>query len=200
MPKLLKRYNKALDRADLRPDQEQKKAVQALQGLLGALKTARPFWFWSKKDEVKGVYLHGGVGRGKSMLMDLFFEELPPGIKSRRIHFHEFMIETHDWLHARRGEGMDNLLPAYADHVAAHIKVLCFDEFHVTDVADAMILGRLFTHLFERGLVLVMTSNWAPDRLYEGGLQRALFLPFIELIKQRMEIIHLDSQTDYREA
>lgn len=147
---------------------------------------------------LNGVYLHGGVGRGKSMLMDLFFDAVKKEKKSRRVHFHAFMIETHEWLHAQRGRRVDNLLPAYARDVAKNVEVLCFDEFFVTDVADAMILSRLFTALFERGVAIVVTSNWVPERLYEGGLQRDLFLPFIALLKERMDVVHLDSERDYR--
>lgn len=203
MPKLLARYNNALDTQALSADREQEKAVHSLQRLLcevkGQARTSFLSFLTKKKADVKGVYLYGGVGRGKSMLMDLFFAELPQDVLSRRVHFHQFMIETHDWLHSRRGKDMDDLLPAYAKYVAEQVDVLCFDEFHVNDVADAMILGRLFTHLFDRGLVLVATSNWSPARLYEGGLQRDLFLPFIALLQERMEVVHLDSQTDYRE-
>jgi cell division protein ZapE len=130
--------------------------------------------------------------------MDMFFAEVPDNFKKRRIHFHEFMIETHDWLHAHRGDGLEDLLPSYARHVSDTVKILCFDEFHVTDVADAMILGRLFTALLEKGVVIVATSNWPPDNLYEGGLQRELFLPFITLLKEKMDVIHLDNNTDYR--
>lgn len=156
------------------------------------------FRMTASENDIKGVYLYGGVGRGKSMLMDLFYDFIPPTIQKRRVHFHEFMIETHDWLHQKRGDQMDDLLPAYADHVARQTKLLCFDEFHVTDVADAMILGRLFTALMEQNVVVVATSNWAPDNLYEGGLQRDLFMPFITLLKERLKIVHLDSDQDYR--
>lgn len=199
MPNLPQRYKNFLIEKNFHLDAEQERAVKSLQRLLKELAAPKSFSLFSKKKILRGVYLHGGVGRGKSMLMDLFFAELPPKIKSRRVHFHEFMIETHDWLHKYRGEGMEDLLPNYARHVAENVRVLCFDEFHVTDVADAMILGRLFTALFERGVVVVATSNWPPDNLYEGGLQRELFLPFIDLLKQRMEIVHLDHDQDYRQ-
>ena len=137
------------------------------------------------------------------MLMDLFYESLPPEVSKRRDHFHAFMIHVHDYLHARRqdsvgGEGVDQALPMLARRIADQARVLCFDEFHVTDVADAMLLGRLFEGLFDLGVVVVATSNWAPDRLYEGGLQRDRFLPFIALLQQRMEVVHLDSPVDYR--
>lgn len=199
MPDLDKRYKDVLVENGWKADGFQQKAVDELQRLLADLKVTKGFWPFGKKSDIKGVYLYGGVGRGKSMLMDLFFDEVHQKLLlSRRIHFHEFMIETHDWLHENRGKGMDDLLPRYSSHVANEVKLLCFDEFHVTDVADAMILGRLFTELFTRGVIVVATSNWAPDDLYEGGLQRVLFLPFISLLKDKMETIHLDSDTDYR--
>lgn len=138
------------------------------------------------------------------MLMDTFYESIPFGIKKRRVHFHQFMIEVHDYIHSRRSddgalrEDMDAALPSLASVISNRSKVLCFDEFHVTDVADAMILGRLFTAVFEQGVSVVITSNWEPDRLYEGGLQRERFLSFIELIKRRMDIVCLDGEVDYR--
>ena len=198
MKNLLDAYHDKIKNGELTSDAEQEKAALALQRLHDDLTGKRPFL--GRFKPVKGVYIYGGVGRGKSMLMDLFFAHLPPETKKRRVHFHAFMIETHDWLHAKRGGGaVDNLMPQYAKHVARNTRVLCFDEFHVTDVADAMLLSRLFTALFDYGVAIVATSNWVPDRLYEGGLQRERFLPFIALVKQRMQIVHLDSETDYRE-
>ena len=198
MQNLYETYRAKISDGLITPDAEQDKAALALQRLYDDL-TAKKSLF-GKTKSFKGVYIFGGVGRGKSMLMDLFYEVLPQGIEKRRVHFHEFMIETQDWLHAKRaGKAVDNLLPLYARHVADESKVLCFDEFHVTDVADAMLLSRLFTALFDYGVAIVVTTNWPPDSLYEGGLQRERFLPFIALVKERMDIVHLDSDTDYRE-
>ena len=197
MPGLLKKYEGEVAAGHLKKDERQRKAAEAFDRLHGELLQKKPLF--ARRKKVRGVYIHGGVGRGKSMLMDLFFDSLPSAMLKRRVHFHEFMIETHDWLHERRaGKAIDNLLPEYARHVAANAAVLCFDEFHVTDVADAMILSRLFSALLDYGVVVVATSNWPPDRLYEGGLQRARFLPFIALIKERLEVVFLDSDTDYR--
>ncbi len=159
--------------------------------------------FSNRSSAPKGVYLHGSVGRGKTMLMDTFFEALPDTIKKRRVHFHAFMIEVHEYIHSRREEdgirdGIDSALPSLAAVIASRSKVLCFDEFHVTDVADAMLLGRLFTAIFDQGVAVVCTSNWAPDELYKNGLQRDRFLPFIDFLKKHMEVVYLNSTIDYR--
>lgn len=209
----LRLYQDKIKSGFLQPDAEQETAVLALEDLYQRLMHQHGKKFsvlqWVKnlgradEDVPKGIYMYGGVGRGKSMLMDMFFDALPGDIKKRRVHFHAFMVDVHDYFHSRRSaddfsEGVDNLLPSLASLLAARSKVLCFDEFHVTDVTDAMILGRLFTALFDRGVIIVATSNWEPDRLYEGGLQRERFLPFIELLKNRTNVVHLDSETDYR--
>ncbi len=189
-------------------DAAQQRALNALQDLSDRLQTtAKPRGLMGllsgKAHAVKGAYLYGGVGRGKSMLMDLFYEQLPPSVPKARVHFHEFMIRVHDDLHRSRqmvkvSNGPDRALLDFADKIAAETRVLCFDEFHVTDVADAMILGRLFTALLDKGLVVVATSNWPPERLYEGGLQRDRFLPFIALVKERLQVVEVDDGTDYR--
>jgi cell division protein ZapE len=152
---------------------------------------------------IKGLYIHGEVGRGKTMLMDLFFESSAVHAK-RRAHFHEFMLDVHERVQvfrqkikAREIEDQDPIKLTAAE-IAAETRLLCFDEFHVTDIADAMILGRLFTQLFAAGMVVIATSNVAPDDLYKGGLNRALFLPFISLLKQHMDVVRLRARTDFR--
>lgn len=150
-----------------------------------------------------GLYIHGDVGRGKTMLMDLFFNDSPVTHK-RRAHFHEFMADVHERIYAFRQKiakhevADTDPVSLTAASIFDEAWLLCFDEFHVTDIADAMILGRLFTRLFELGTIVVATSNVAPDDLYKGGLNRALFLPFIAQLEQRMDVLRLDARTDFR--
>ena len=151
----------------------------------------------------KGLYIHGDVGRGKTMLMDLFFEASPV-VRKRRVHFHEFMADVHERVRDLRAQlktgaiADEDPIRLAAAAIAEESWLICFDEFHVTDIADAMILGRLFTRMFELGVVVVATSNVAPDDLYHGGLNRALFLPFIATLKQHMEVARLTARTDFR--
>jgi len=151
----------------------------------------------------RGLYIHGEVGRGKTMLMDLFFQHSSVAHK-RRAHFHEFMADVHERIYGfrqniARGEMADgDVIALTAASIFDQAWLLCFDEFHVTDIADAMILGRLFAKLFELGTVVVATSNVAPEDLYKGGLNRALFLPFIAQISEHMDVLRLDARTDFR--
>ncbi|TJZ93351.1 cell division protein ZapE [Paracoccus gahaiensis] len=146
----------------------------------------------------KGLYLWGGVGRGKSMLMDLM-AEAAGDIPCRRVHFHEFMQEIQAGLNEARKRGQQDTVRPVAESVARQTRLLCFDEMQITDIADAMIVGRLFQVLFDQGVTVVTTSNRVPEDLYKHGLNRQLFLPFIGLIRERMEVVCLDSQTDYRQ-
>jgi cell division protein ZapE len=154
--------------------------------------------FRKSVDPVKGLYLFGGVGRGKSMLMDLFFDGVDEPQK-RRVHFHAFMQEIHTQMHEARQRGVEDAIVPVAEYVIASSRLLCFDEMQITDITDAMIVGRLFEKLFEAGVVIVATSNRHPDDLYKDGLNRDLFLPFISMIKDRMEVNNLDSETDHRQ-
>ena len=143
----------------------------------------------------RGVFLWGGVGRGKSFLMDSFYLCVPL-VRKRRVHFHHFMREIHRELH--EAKGMPDPIAVVAARTAKRYRLICFDEFHVSDIADAMILGRFLDQVMERGVVFCMTSNYAPDQLYPDGLQRERFLPTIELIKSRMDALEVDAGNDYR--
>ena len=147
----------------------------------------------------KGFYLFGGVGRGKSMLMDLFAGATAIPNK-RRVHFHAFMQETHRALHAARKLGVEDPLAAFADKIVADLRLLAFDEMQITDITDAMIVGRLFEKLISGGVVIVTTSNRPPEDLYLNGLNRALFLPFITLLREKLQVVALDGPQDFRQT
>jgi cell division protein ZapE len=205
-------YRARVGEGALTGDPAQELAAEKLQSLFHALRGYRPrqpgswkerFGLARRSEEPPaGLYIFGDVGRGKSMLMDLFFADAPVE-KKRRVHFHEFMLEIHARLHALRtseDKRADDLLPAIARDIAAETWLLCFDELHVVNIADAMLLGRLFETLFAEGVIVVATSNWPPDELYSGGLQRELFLPFIALVKEKLDVLHLEGRIDYRMA
>ncbi len=206
-------YAARLAAGEIEPDRAQRAIVERLAVLnerVGTHQLARKSshlgWLFGNHERSangpKGLYIWGEVGRGKTMLMDLFFEACPVPHK-RRTHFHEFMAAVHERvqfyrLKERQGETNGDPITRTAADIADEAWVLCFDEFHVTDIADAMILGRLFTHLFNRGVVVVATSNVEPDHLYEDGLNRALVVPFIELLKEKVEVVRLEARTDFR--
>jgi len=201
MPRLFERYKARVGKGELKRDPLQEAAAKRLQALAAQLKHYRPGkrrFFFGPRRRPKGLYIWGDVGRGKSMLMDLFFETVTLKAK-RRIHFNAFMTDAHARIHkARQSEGVKDPIAPVARAIARDATLLCFDEFQVGDVADAMILGRLFEQLFALGVVVVATSNTAPEHLYEGGLNRQLFLPFIAQIKREMEVLELDGDEDYR--
>ncbi len=208
------RYDHLVETRAIARDPAQEEIVAALDQLIDELcakrlakKSSALGWLFGKKRDrhahVEGLYIHGHVGRGKTMLMDMFFE-LVPVRRKRRMHFNDFMAEVQDRIQKQRlarknGETkQDDPIPPVAAALAEEAWVLCFDEFTVTDIADAMILSRLFSALFANGVVLVATSNVAPDDLYRDGLNRGLFLPFIDVLKRHVQVLDLDADRDYR--
>lgn len=206
-PSFFEFYQSKIENGEIKSDPVQEALAQKLSALpahIQANKTSRSFWPFKRKfnKPLQGLYIHGGVGRGKSMLMDMFYNWTALERK-KRMHFHEFMISVHEHLHAQRqktnGQGVDNILPGFSKALAKDIKLFCFDEFHVSDIADAMILSRLLSSMIEAGIWIIATSNRAPEDLYEGGLQRQRFLPTIDFILEHFDIMHLDSPHDYRQ-
>ncbi len=202
---LKKQYQELVDKKLIQIDTIQIKILDYLQQLLNEI--SKPYKLekllvfnrsdLSSRQFAKSIYIFGGVGCGKSMLMDMFFEACPIESK-RRVHFHAFMLEVHEYMYQWRKKNQGDPLPSLAAKMRLTSSLLCVDEFQITDIADAMLLARLFTRLFEQGIILVATSNQHPDDLYENGLQRELFLPFIELLKLSADILKLDATEDYR--
>ena len=193
---------------DLRADSSQDQAVELLDRYASAVQGYHPnngtikgvlrsLGWVGKTPFTVGLYIYGDVGRGKSMLMDLFCDNVDIKRK-RRVHFHQFMLEIHDRLHRLNQTHQSDVMDRLASDLAAETWLLCFDEFHVSNIADAMILGRLFEALFAAGVLIVATSNWPPDMLYKNGLQRDRFLPFIDMIKNRMTVYSLNGAVDHR--
>jgi len=196
-------YDARVHDGAIRPDAAQRAVLPALEDRRAALeapvkKSLLGGLFKKAPEGPKGLYLWGGVGRGKSMLMDLFAGATEIREK-RRVHFHAFMQEIHAGMTAARKRGVDDALAPVAQAIAAELRLLAFDEMQITDITDAMIVGRLFQMLMDAGVVIVTTSNRPPEDLYKNGLNRALFLPFIDLLRARMEVIALESETDYRQ-
>ena len=197
-------YRRRIDAGDLTADPAQEAVLDELERIRRALEAEPPRksglkgLFRRGPEGTRGLYLWGGVGRGKSMLMDLFHDAV--GIRQkRRVHFHAFMQEVQAGLHAARQEGVSDPVRPVAEGIVKDVRLLSFDEMQIGDITDAMIVGRLFQQLFDAGVTVVTTSNRVPDDLYKDGLNRQLFLPFIELLKARMTVMHLDAPKDYRQ-
>jgi len=199
--RVAERYRALVAAGELRPDPDQEKAAAVLDGIAAAFGAAPkgPLarLFGKAPPAPRGAYLWGGVGRGKSMLMDLAFEAIPAEPK-RRVHFHEFMLEVHARLRAERAKEEGDPIPPVARAIAAEAQLLCFDEMVINNSADAMILSRLFAQLLEAGVTVITTSNRPPGDLYLGGLNRELFLPFIALVERELKVVPLNGPTDYR--
>jgi cell division protein ZapE len=202
---LEQQYKQKVAQNHIRHDDAQFRALQHLQKLLEQLllsveheqKTLTQKLLATSPEKCRSLYIYGDVGRGKSMLMELFYEACPIK-KKRRVHFNTFMLEVHAYTHKYRRHHDTDAISSLAEHIRNSVVLLCFDEFHVTDIADAMILGRLFSKLFELGVVLVMTSNRHPHELYQGGLLREKFLFFIEVLEYEAEVIELAAKKDFR--
>jgi cell division protein ZapE len=200
--RLAERYRALVAAGELKPDSDQEKAVAALDRLAARLAKASRTgllrrWIGGNEKPPGGAYLWGGVGRGKSMLMDLAFETIDHAPK-RRVHFHEFMLEVHARLREEREKEEGDPIPPVALAIAGEAKLLCFDEMVINNSADAMILSRLFAHLLDEGVTIVTTSNRPPRDLYLGGLNRELFLPFIDHVEKELAVVPLNGPTDYR--
>ncbi|WP_114964504.1 cell division protein ZapE [Alkalilacustris brevis] len=202
-------YDRYIAGEKLRRDPAQRAVLESLEPLRRWLEAAPPpsagnggvlRRLFARPPEAppRGLYLWGGVGRGKSMLMDLFHGNVGTAAK-RRVHFHAFMQEVHEGINAARKQGVDDALAPVGAAITRDLRLLCLDEMQITDITDAMIVGRLFKMLFEAGVVVVTTSNRPPDDLYKDGLNRAIFLPFIDLIKEQLEVRELRAATDYRQ-
>lgn len=197
-------YHSKVKEGVLAADPAQASTVSALTALYDQISDYRPQSKWLLSGlfgvapkRPKGLYIYGGVGRGKSMLMDMFFETVSLA-KKRRVHFHSFMQEVHAALHEARKSGVEDAIRPVAENVIASTTLLCLDEMQISDITDAMLVGRLFEFLIDAGLIIVTTSNRPPDDLYKDGLNRDLFLPFIDLINTHLVVHNLDSDTDYR--
>jgi len=205
---LKQRYQQLVNESQLQHDETQMTALQSLQNLLNNLVALVNYqqragftqYLLSAPALCRSLYLYGEVGRGKSLLMALFYEACPFQQK-RRVHFNVFMLEAHDFIHQWHQQAhQGSVMQALAEKIRSSVLLLCIDEFHVTDIADAMIMERLFSHLFDSGLVVVITSNRHPDDLYQGGLQRAQFLVFTQLLLRVATLIKLEAKNDYRQT
>ena len=192
-------YSELVASGELRPDTAQNAVIGELERLEEELhRPVKKRLFRKAPDPVRGLYMWGGVGRGKSMLMDLLVHEIH--VPKRRAHFHAFMQWTHDRINAARAKGVDDAIAPVADEIVNEIRFLAFDEMQITDITDAMIVGRLFERILSGGVTIVTTSNRPPEDLYKDGLNRQLFLPFINLIRDNHVVWHLESPTDHRQG